>query len=93
LKSGNEVIFKGTFTIDHTKELKVIDLTITEGYDGNYKGKLAPGVYQLKDGELKWCMSDPLMMSVPKSQPWGPPQQIDPKYQYHHGYTFSKNKP
>jgi uncharacterized protein (TIGR03067 family) len=49
---------KGTFKVDPTKKPKTIDFTITGG-DKKFDGKTSLGIYELKDGKLKWCGGEP----------------------------------
>jgi uncharacterized protein (TIGR03067 family) len=58
VKKGDEVVFKGTFKRDKTKKPREIDVTVTEGPE-KVKGKVAKGIYELKDDTLKLCANHP----------------------------------
>jgi uncharacterized protein (TIGR03067 family) len=65
LKKGDEVGLKGTFKIDPSKKPRAIDITITEGGEGD-KGKVLHGIYELGKDTLKWCTSGPGATDRPK---------------------------
>ena len=44
-----------SFKLDPSKKPKTMDLT---AIDGRYKGKSFPAIYELKDGDLKLCLSN-----------------------------------
>ena len=44
-----------SFKLDPKKNPAEVDLTVL---DGNHKGVTSPGIYELKDGTLRWCQSD-----------------------------------
>jgi uncharacterized protein (TIGR03067 family) len=48
-----KVLFAATFKIDPTKKPKTIDATQTS--DGDTKGKVLLGIYELKDDTLTFC--------------------------------------
>jgi uncharacterized protein (TIGR03067 family) len=50
--SGSDPKFK--FKLDSTKSPKTIDLIAQEGND---KGKVAPGIYALGNGQLRLCIN------------------------------------
>ncbi len=58
IKRGGQTFVKGTFKLAAGKSPKQIDITIEEGPD-NHKGKTAQGIYELKDGGLKWVTAPP----------------------------------
>jgi uncharacterized protein (TIGR03067 family) len=65
LKKGDEVGLKGTFKLDPSKKPRAIDITITEGGEGD-KGKVLHGIYELGKRTLKWCTSVPGGTDRPK---------------------------
>lgn len=51
--------------LDSTKDPKHVDLT---ALDGDNKGVVSPGIFEIKDGTLRWCQSDdPKNMERPKT--------------------------
>ena len=65
LKKGDEVGLKGTFKLDPSKKPSAIDITITAGREGD-EGKVLHGIYELGQGALKWCTSEPGGADRPK---------------------------
>jgi uncharacterized protein (TIGR03067 family) len=55
----DQVILKGTFTVDATKKPRQIDLVIKESRGGNDDGKTARGIYDLDGDTLRWCTAKP----------------------------------
>jgi uncharacterized protein (TIGR03067 family) len=53
---GKDATHKATFTVDASKTPKTIDMTAEDGPD---KGKVARGVYEVKDDELRICVAQP----------------------------------
>jgi uncharacterized protein (TIGR03067 family) len=53
---GNRVIEEGTFSIDPSRKLKTIDLSILTGND---KGSIQRGLYELQGDTLKFCLAQP----------------------------------
>src|SRR5437764_585060 len=66
VKKGDEVMLKGTFTLDPSKKPKAIDMAITEGR-GDNTGKELHGIYELGKDTLKWCTSEPGGETRPKA--------------------------
>jgi uncharacterized protein (TIGR03067 family) len=66
LKKGDEVGLKGTFKLDSSKKPGAIDVTITEDGREGEAGKVLHGIYELGDGTLKWCTSEPGGTDRPK---------------------------
>src|SRR5579864_2429707 len=51
LKEGDQVIMKGTFTLDPSKKPKALDVTVTETENGTNKGKVLLAIYEVdKEG-------------------------------------------
>jgi uncharacterized protein (TIGR03067 family) len=59
VKKGDRVFAKGTFTIDPSRSPKTIDMKITEGPVEDGKEVKVFGIYELRDGTLKWCVGRP----------------------------------
>jgi uncharacterized protein (TIGR03067 family) len=57
VKRGDQVVFEGTFTLDPTKKPKTVDTTQTS--DGENKGKVTPGIYEVEGDTLKFCSAVP----------------------------------
>jgi uncharacterized protein (TIGR03067 family) len=55
----DQVILKGTFTVDAAKKPKQIDLAVKESRGGKDDGKTAKGIYELDGDTLKWCTAGP----------------------------------
>jgi uncharacterized protein (TIGR03067 family) len=58
LVEGEKVLIRGTFTLDPSKSPKVMEMKITEGAGPDPEAP-AHGIYELGDGELKWCSAEP----------------------------------
>jgi uncharacterized protein (TIGR03067 family) len=66
VKRGDEVVVKGTFTVDAAKKPKAIDMTIKEGRNEQDNGKKVHGIYELDKDGLKWCAAEPGSDDRPK---------------------------
>jgi uncharacterized protein (TIGR03067 family) len=66
IKRGDQVIIKGTFTLDPSKKPKAIDMKITEGRREEDKDKTVHGIYELEKDTLKWCTAEPGNKERPK---------------------------
>src|SRR5262249_53574721 len=67
VKHGDQLVLKGTFTLDPSKTPKVIDLKVTEARREQDKGKEVHGIYELDKDTLKWCTAEPGGKDRPKN--------------------------
>jgi uncharacterized protein (TIGR03067 family) len=87
---GREIIcLKGTFTTDTSKEPKTIDMIVTEASSERSK-KTTLGVYQIKDGTLRWCYAQPDLQPGPKGTLPARPPEMTPKNIGERCYTFKR---
>jgi len=84
-----KVIMKGKFTIDVSKDLRTIDMVVTEADAVQHKDKTLVGIYQIEKDTLKWCLSNPLADPAAKNRP----KAFDTKDSAHVLLTFKKGKP
>lgn len=56
IKRQNDLVARGSFKVDTTKNPKTIDMTIKEGKDS---GKTALGIFSLEGDTLTWCTNEP----------------------------------
>jgi uncharacterized protein (TIGR03067 family) len=66
IKRGDQLLLKGTFTLDPSQSPKAIDMKITEGHGDSDKGKEVHGIYALDKDTLKWCTAEPGSNERPK---------------------------
>ena len=66
IKKGDQLLVKGTFTLDPSQSPKAIAMKITEGHRDEDKGKEVHGIYELGKGTLKWCTAQPGGKDRPK---------------------------
>jgi uncharacterized protein (TIGR03067 family) len=66
VKRGDEVVIKGTFTVDPSKKPRAIDMKITEAKRDEDNGKDMHGIYELDKDSLRWCTSGPGVEGRPK---------------------------
>jgi uncharacterized protein (TIGR03067 family) len=59
LKSGENVMAKGTFKLDPSKKPLQIDLVITEDRKEENQGKTVLAIYALEGDQLKLCLAEP----------------------------------
>jgi uncharacterized protein (TIGR03067 family) len=59
IQRGDQLVVKGTFTLDPSKTPKAITMKVTEGRREEDKGKEVRGIYELTEGTLKWCTAEP----------------------------------
>ena len=65
LINGDEVLIRGTFTLDPGKSPKVIEMKVSEGAGGDAEAAVH-GIYELNGDQLKWCSTEPGSPSGPK---------------------------
>src|SRR5262249_913595 len=56
VKVNDRVVDEGTGVIDPTKQPKTLDITTAVGPD---KGKVVPGIYEIKGDEHRVCVAEP----------------------------------
>jgi len=64
--SDNGIVEKRTFSVKLDAKAKPAGVELT-ALDGENKGKVSPGIYEIKGEVLRWCQSDdPKAMDRPK---------------------------
>ena len=59
VRKGKRVVLKGVMRVEPAKTHRTMDLIITQSANGLKNGQTIKGIYELKDGQLRWCGGPP----------------------------------
>jgi uncharacterized protein (TIGR03067 family) len=61
---ADEVLLRGTFVLDPTKQPRRIEMKVSDGAGGDPEAPVH-GIYELNGDELKWCAAEPGAADAP----------------------------
>jgi uncharacterized protein (TIGR03067 family) len=64
VSGADEVLLRGTFVLDPTKQPRRIEMKVSDGAGGNPEAPVH-GIYELSGDELKWCAAEPGAADAP----------------------------